>query len=301
MASEAYERVLMLEERVALLTGRVETLEAALQRMIDVGFDGYEAYQAARRALDGGRAPSVSGPLTGAELAAKHGFEPVPDWKKDPFVRPMVVLPINEEAQAKVDKLIAENTPPKGERRHLWHRPSDARADLDEQYRIGWREGAEDAIDAICEPGIHDRSQCVDRIERMLGGQPPALPSHPTREEVEVVRRTNEAQPADAWNSLASAADQYAKHFDGFGTAPDQVWALRKAAIEYAETQRSETARKDSARLDWLDETGNLEMILQRWGRDDPPYDIRGAVDAEMAFEASGQVFPTPTEGGDRG
>jgi len=28
-------------------------------------------------------------PLTGAELAEKHGFEPVPDWKKDPFVRPM--------------------------------------------------------------------------------------------------------------------------------------------------------------------------------------------------------------------
>lgn len=33
--------------------------------------------------------PSASKPLTGAELAEKHGFEPVPDWKKDPFVRPM--------------------------------------------------------------------------------------------------------------------------------------------------------------------------------------------------------------------
>ena len=34
-------------------------------------------------------------PLTGAELAEKYGFEPVPDWKKDPFVRPM--RPLDEE------------------------------------------------------------------------------------------------------------------------------------------------------------------------------------------------------------
>lgn len=34
-------------------------------------------------------AQRCSRPLTGRQLAERHGFEPVPDWAKDPFVRPM--------------------------------------------------------------------------------------------------------------------------------------------------------------------------------------------------------------------
>ncbi len=48
-------------------------------------------------------------PLTGAELAEKHGFEPIPDWKKDPFVRPM--LPV-EPGHNEPDDHGPEDLPP---------------------------------------------------------------------------------------------------------------------------------------------------------------------------------------------
>jgi hypothetical protein len=64
-----------------------------------------------------------SSPLTGADLAEKYGFEPVPDWKKDPFVRPMRIMvdgfaPNGQEPNNRVaylcvqcQKVVPENAP----------------------------------------------------------------------------------------------------------------------------------------------------------------------------------------------
>lgn len=70
------------------LKARVAELEAGIQRLIRAN-EGLERTDIAWRDLKRLVADSVSKPLTGAELAERHGFEPIPDWKKDPFVRPM--------------------------------------------------------------------------------------------------------------------------------------------------------------------------------------------------------------------
>lgn len=38
------------------------------------------------------KSAKVAPPLTGAQLEEKHGFEPVPEYRRDPFVRPMRIM-----------------------------------------------------------------------------------------------------------------------------------------------------------------------------------------------------------------
>ncbi len=67
-------------KREAKALARVAELEAYIRNSLVLGDSLVNALRPTA---------SVSKPLTGAELAEEHGFEPVPDWKKDPFVRPM--------------------------------------------------------------------------------------------------------------------------------------------------------------------------------------------------------------------
>jgi hypothetical protein len=74
------------EARVAEVEAEVSALEDETTRQRD------RAKKAERRVEELEAVTSAPRPLTGAELAEKHGFEPVPHWKMDPFVRPMRIM-----------------------------------------------------------------------------------------------------------------------------------------------------------------------------------------------------------------
>ena len=83
-----YEQGLVLVakvEELRLSTLRVAELERALWSIVD----GHGPASVIAREVLGDAPASVCMPLTGAELAEKHGFEPIPDHLKNPFVRPM--------------------------------------------------------------------------------------------------------------------------------------------------------------------------------------------------------------------
>lgn len=50
-------------------------------------------------------------------------------------------------------------------------------ASVDVAYQVAWREGVDDALDCLHEPGITDKADCIGRLERLLAppGEPPAV------------------------------------------------------------------------------------------------------------------------------
>ncbi len=87
------------------------------------------------------------------------------------------------------------------------------------------------------------------------------------------------------WEAIAG---RFPRHLAS--VAGDSFMARNADLLERLSDQPSEpTSPSDTTRLDWLSTNRNLEEVHKRWCRNEPPFDIRGAVDAVMALQAQGE------------